>query len=93
MRVFYDTLNSALTELAESHNPDEWVTVRGRFECGLLAWAGFLDLIAAARASGLDIEMHRGGGMLVRRGYLVVQGSWGQVRAFLTDWQRMMNAS
>lgn len=57
-----------------------WVDV------GLLARGEFQDAIASGRAMGLEIDVHQGGGFLVRRYWIVIRGDLDTVRRWQARW-------
>lgn len=49
-------------------------TIRFPYEEGILAGGRLADAVAYGRFIGLDVHLYRGGGWLVRRGYVVAMG-------------------
>lgn len=65
-------------------------TIRTPVDIGRLVYGQFLDVIAYGRSLGLDVEFHRGGGVLSIRGYVVTSGEWPATRAFLAALAHLM---
>lgn len=65
-------------------------TTRTHVDIGRLIYGRFLDTIAYGRSLGLDIEFHRGGGVLSVRGYVVTTGEWSETRKFLAALGELM---
>lgn len=68
-------------------------TARLPYEVGILARGILADLVAYGRSLGLDVQVHRGGGMLVQRGYLVASGDPGALFRFVEHFRKVAQAS
>lgn len=49
-------------------------TVRFPFAVGIFAKAELVNAVAYGRSLGLDVQVHKGSGWLIQRGYLVATG-------------------
>ncbi|MCG5464204.1 hypothetical protein MED01_002369 [Micromonospora sp. MED01] len=75
-----------LNELIEAFDkqPDRNANIRVPYKIGALVAGSVADAIAYGRSLGLTIDTHKGGGWLVRRGYLTAHGRAGDLRRFLS---------
>lgn len=75
-----------LSEVIEAFGkqPDRNANVRVPYRVGALIAGRVADATAYGRSLGLTIETHKGGGWLVRRGYLTAHGRAGDLRRFLS---------
>lgn len=67
--------------MLKSGNPEDTGTLRFRYSA-LLAGDRLAEVVAYGRALGLVVDDHRGGGWLVRRGWIVAKGR----RRMLATW-------
>lgn len=86
------TISATAAELLRANSardPDDTCRIRTPFEVGAFARAAFDDVVAYGRSLGLTVDVHRGGGLLVQRGWLVASGRWGDMRRFLAAFGRL----
>lgn len=69
-------LASSAGDLLNMLRPDDDRTgaIRFPYAAGLFARGAVLDAVAYGRALGLDVQIYKGSGWLVQRGYLVAKG-------------------
>lgn len=64
-------------------------TLRWQYTAPILIIGELEDLIAYGRALGLEIQDHRGGGWLVKRGWIVAKGERRSLRKLARAWMML----
>lgn len=64
-------------------------TLRWQYTASILILGDLEDLIAYGRAMGLEVQDYRGGGWLVKRGWIVATGERRHLRKLLRSWMTM----
>lgn len=80
-----NNLRSIYADLAVGRD-DDFGTLRWQYTAPLLVLGDLEDLIAYGRSIGLGIQDHRGGGWLVKRGWIVAKGERARLRRLLRAW-------
>lgn len=76
--------DSLAETIRQDHAPDTGCTLKMPYEVGRLIRGQFDNVLAYGRSLGLVVEDFEGGsGLLERRGYLRIQGRWGNARRLL----------
>lgn len=65
---------SLARDLLADGSPSDTGTIRFPYSAGVLATGDVADLVAYGRSLGLTVEHHKGGGWLIRRGWIVAKG-------------------
>jgi len=74
-------------------DPDTVGRATTSVEVGRLVYGAFQDVLAYGRALGLDVQFHRGGGVLAVHGYVVARGRWVDMRRFLIALSNLIEAT
>jgi hypothetical protein len=71
------------------HAPEDIAKVRWYYQVGVLAWPAFTNWIVYAEAAGVTVHREHRRGVLVREGWITLEGRWRAVHRFLRLWQRL----
>lgn len=84
----YPTITDLLAQQDDAHAGDV-SRVRWYYQVGVLAWSTFTRWIVTAEAAGILVRREHRRGVLMREGWITLEGRWVDVRRYLRLWQML----